>query len=386
MDSKTPKPAVTPVDPAPRKLSYGSARPSRWSGLGSATRRWARDTFSRQQLFAGLKSLAWVAPLTVLIWVYAEREQLARVSSVPVRVEVRSGDPSKVVSLLDPVTGQFAPDQRVTFDLSGPRARVEAVRELLNSGGPGGIAVQVNAPDLPPGRQTVDALLASNDPRFVENGVTLANPTPARLDVLVDKTEVREVPVRVPPDVTNLTDAPVFTPATVKVSGPASVLNGLEAAYADLAALPQIKVPGSHPEVKSIRVTVPNPDPRVTVSPPTVAGSLSVRREDVTYTIRSMGIYVSAPFSLLEDFGVEPAERTLANVTVVGPEDQIALLRNENNPPTYKAVIEVTREDARGDRRMAPVRYEGLPPGVRVSPDDEKRKVEFRLVDRKSIE
>src|SRR5688572_16294126 len=65
---------------AAKPLSYApvAARASRRAYWASATRRWARDTFSREQIISSLKSLAWVAPLTVLIWIYAEREQLAR--------------------------------------------------------------------------------------------------------------------------------------------------------------------------------------------------------------------------------------------------------------------------------------------------------------------
>src|SRR5688500_9862212 len=97
---------------------------------GGAVRRWARGTFTRENLVSGAKTLAWVVPLTVLIWVYAEREQLIPEQSVPIPINVTSGDPSRVVTLLHP------PDKMILADLEGPRSRIDAVRnEFSRSGG-----------------------------------------------------------------------------------------------------------------------------------------------------------------------------------------------------------------------------------------------------------
>src|SRR4051812_28677703 len=75
------------------RLDYAPARSGRVHRGWSATRRWMRDTFSRDQLAAGVKQLMWVAPLTLLIWVYADREQQVPARGVLVPVEVRSTDP-----------------------------------------------------------------------------------------------------------------------------------------------------------------------------------------------------------------------------------------------------------------------------------------------------
>src|SRR4051794_13162755 len=71
-------------------------RSSRWDRNMVAVRRWARDTFNREQFVAGLKQLMWVAPLTILIWIYAEREQQVD-GDVRVTVEVHAGDPKLAV-------------------------------------------------------------------------------------------------------------------------------------------------------------------------------------------------------------------------------------------------------------------------------------------------
>ena len=61
--------------PAPVVIRAAERKPNarRWVAV---VRRWFRDTFSREQLVSALRSLIWVAPLTVLIWIYAESEQV----------------------------------------------------------------------------------------------------------------------------------------------------------------------------------------------------------------------------------------------------------------------------------------------------------------------
>src|SRR3954451_22007031 len=89
-------------------------------------RRWARNTFTRDQIANGLRSLLWVAPLTVLIWIYAEREQsIESKTPVSIPIMVVSTDPQRVVTLKRPADGQ------VSAYLYGPNGRVEAVREKL---------------------------------------------------------------------------------------------------------------------------------------------------------------------------------------------------------------------------------------------------------------
>src|SRR5688500_16422200 len=76
-------------------------RPGLLRRTGTATRRWARDTFNREQIVAGLKQLAWVAPLTMLIWLYAERAQQSE-EMIPVHVRARSSNDKVHLKLVEP--------------------------------------------------------------------------------------------------------------------------------------------------------------------------------------------------------------------------------------------------------------------------------------------
>src|SRR5689334_9844341 len=68
----------------------------------SAAKRSFRDAFGKQQLLDALKAFLWVAPLTILIWIYAEREQLATRKNFRVPVEIRSADPRQVITITSP--------------------------------------------------------------------------------------------------------------------------------------------------------------------------------------------------------------------------------------------------------------------------------------------
>src|SRR4051794_14364070 len=115
-------PATVVIRPAAdRKVSA-----KRWAAI---VRRWFRETFSREQLVSGLRSLVWVAPLTVLIWIYAEREQVDR-ASAQFPIEVRSGAPGQVAHMADSRGGI------VMATIRGPKAKVGQAVEALQAGAP----------------------------------------------------------------------------------------------------------------------------------------------------------------------------------------------------------------------------------------------------------
>src|SRR5215211_3341785 len=95
---------LPPTQPGPRPsspLPYASAARS-WRDDVSAE--WSRfaSGFTRENVVSNLKTLAWVIPLTLLIWIYAEREQVAPAKDVAVPFELQSVDTDRVVSLKPP--------------------------------------------------------------------------------------------------------------------------------------------------------------------------------------------------------------------------------------------------------------------------------------------
>src|SRR5262245_38902503 len=95
----------------------------------ASLRRWAFRTFTVENFISGLKTFAWVAPLTILIWVYAEREQVVvRETTIP--IAVKSTDPNRIVSLRPG-------DESIVASIEGPRLAVDRVSELVTTPGKG---------------------------------------------------------------------------------------------------------------------------------------------------------------------------------------------------------------------------------------------------------
>jgi hypothetical protein len=71
------------------------------------------------------------------------------------------------------------------------------------------------------------------------------------------------------------------------------------------------------------------------------------------------------------------------NVTLIGPPEIIDQMQKPDYDPQPTARLVITAADlaAPGERRSKVVQYD-LPKGVDVSPDDKKKTVEYRVIDR----
>ena len=384
------------ADPSP-KLDYQS-RPSRrraWRDEVSAE--WSRFVagFTRENVISRLKTLAWVVPLTLLIWIYAEREQVRPANDVSVPFELVNSNPDRSVWLMPPQ------DKNLVLELQGPQGRLESVLNDIRGGKePEGLRLEVPA-NLDINREhSIDALpLVRNQRLFVESGIFVIACQPARLRVQVDQLVEREAKIVKAPSAKNL-DA-TFIPPTVKVRGPLSLLEQAEATpqpggetglfvYADLSA-EALKQPGTYklpgPGLPDVLLRKPQKadDERVTiVMPPTrIQATVEVRQADKTLRIASMPVTLDTPDGLLEKYKVTEFRGALQNVTVTGPPHIIDQMEKPDYEPRPKARVLVTQQDV-GERRSKPVKYD-LPKGIDVVEADRNRTVEFRLVDRTTL-
>lgn len=361
------------------------------SGYGS--RRRLNRMFSRERLGDYFRTLLWVAPLTLLIWLYAEREQIATVTDVPVRFDVEANGLRQVATVIRPV------DRTVVVTLEGPRVRLDSLRTRLAGDGPQSVVSIDLPPDVPLGvasRSVVEEL--NRQSLFRLNGVKVVAASPAQFVVEVDELATRELVVVADPSATSLEGVPVFDPPTVKLTGPKSVLDrlteedtsGRPAIRAALHSLGAARLPGEHVNVE-VPLIMPSVvgeavDPsRFSLQPERVRASFRVRQADVALTLPAVPIFPLAPQTLLDEF--RPVfEPTLPNVTVVGPPEIIEALRAGTATRMPRAILELSRDDLPAGRvRRRQVRFD-LPEGVRVSPDDSRREVEFTLVPRQRPE
>jgi hypothetical protein len=369
-----------------------------WSAFLRQTRlqvqhahRGIQSGFTWENFFAALRTLAWLVPLTVLIWLYAEREQVFEIESVPIPITVTAGgDLNLFVEL------QAPQDAVVTAKLNGPRGRLEDIRQrIMPQGSKPTVVLTIDRNHVTPGSlNTIDTAQAlSSNPVFANSGVTVSNCSPAQLKVYVDDYAERVLEVQRPMDVTNLVGTPVFDPRKVTLRGPRRNIELAEqrgpiTVEADFSGL--VGKPGPQ-EVNNVPVVVRPAIQDVTLSPSTVRALFEVRAADVKLKYPSMGVSIEIPQSLQENYKVNCIS-TLPNVELVGPPDQIQLLQQEGAPhPTARITVTV---DALPNKPYtakpgANLTFE-FPPGaedVRVNPETiSNYSIEWTLVDRTPTE
>jgi len=383
----SPEPKLA-SDAEPAALPYESPAIKSWREHFASERRWFSDTFSGDKVVDTLKQLAWVVPLTLLIWVYAEREQITKLPNETIPFELISLDPNKSVRL------RSQQDRNVVVDLEGPRARLQDVlRQLRGGTSPQGLPINVD-PKLSANREHElrTSTLLANHSIFRDNGITVTRSQPDRLIVTVDQLVEEEARVVPQTGIANLEAGSTFEPPTVRVRGPLALIeqakkdaNGQLLVY---ARVPDnlLRTPG---QVDATDLSLDPPpalrdDDRVTLSRSNVDGKLRVRDADVKWTMQSMSISLDQPKSAAEKYQVEYSP-SLSNVTLIGPKDVIDLISKPDYEPKPYAQLRVTSSDVGGERRRK-LRFVELPQGVRVSDEDLNREVAFKLVAKSGVE
>ena len=234
--------------------------------------------------------------------------------------------------------------------------------------------------NVQPGVQEVSADAVAEDSRFAGNGVVLNRLEPQLLRVLVDVLEERDARVALPPNVTNVDNA-VFTPTTVKVTAPRTVLKNAPenlVVYVDPAALQQLK-PGTT-GAQRLPLTLPFQDRNTRLSVGAVDATFDVKQKDVETTLQSIPVWVTYAPGVEEKYKVQ-YDPTTPTVHVVGPADKIKAITDNTFRP--KATFEVSEEKINPgtDKQHAELKYD-LPEGVKVKLEDAKRPVEYTLIPR----
>ncbi|MEM8873910.1 MAG: hypothetical protein AAGD32_06580 [Planctomycetota bacterium] len=306
-----------------------------------------------------LATIVWVAPLTLLIWGVAEREQIVSGEST-VRLDPRSQDTTLSIRM----PGRSTDSVQLTFE--GPRVGVSAVNEfLLETSREGGLVFSVSDA-LPVGEvSTIDLRQALQDERvFSENGVRIVATSPATADVFVDKIVTQVWPVLAETGIDpNLIIT--FEPTGATVVGPQRVLEqSSQRLYVEFPdnALTDV---GTEPRLLD-ELSIVLPDDvaiPLTIDPQRV--DATVRRKATVlenYVIRTMIIRVAKPAAVEGQLRIKVDPFVLNNIEVTGPPEMIARL--ERGEVQGVAVLDVPGNVLPGQRR-ATLRIE-LPNGVRL--------------------
>lgn len=347
--------------------------------IGSGAWR-VRRAFTRDNVVSFLKTMVWVVPLTLLIWIYAEREQLATEDNIPARIDVKSSDPKLVATLMQP-----GGEKTIMLTLRGPRSQLDRVKLELSRNN-AGIPIDVGS-GLEPGKThtlfTLDQVVSN--PMFASNGVAVLDASPKTLNVDVDRLVERQVPVVAPDNVPGLASA-TFTPPTVTVTAPEEKFQSLQGvplvAVAQLVGLPILKQPGDNYAPVSVPISLPPAlqGEHVTFTPDNVKASLVVKQADVSYTLINVPVQIYGSYFALQDAHLSNFRPTLPSVTVVGPPQAIETLKNLPPEAQPVAVVEITHEDTvtPGPKTKTPI-FIKLPDGVHVAKDSADQTVTFTV-------
>lgn len=372
MDDTLEKPKVREDRPAshdPGASSYGEL----WPAFAA----WARHTFSVASLINTLKSLVWVAPLSVMIWIYADRALTPLPVALSIPIVPHSPDPSRIVRLVEPDSG------KVRADLDGPNGSLQPVLKQLESGT---VVADFDVPESAlqtPGNHRIDSALLNELPLFTNNSITVQNIEPTDLVINVDVIQSAQVQVQPAPEGENFVTPPVFEPRKVTVRAPASVITPGLVVYAHLKEAKESLAPGPQ-DLTGIPLSLSTGDTaNVTITPATVSAHVEIKKTDVNGTIPSIPIWATYPPGV-DDTVKATYDTTLSSVVVTGPEDLVRALVNQTYQPSPHATFEVDPKDKTlGVDHTATLVFD-LPKGVQVSPDFAQKTITYRLAERRS--
>jgi hypothetical protein len=327
-----------------RRYADGELRDRLGVGRGSP----GTDNHSkRAKITETVKTLLWVIPLTILIWVYAEREQLQKDEEVSrVAIKLKSTATDRMVMLDNPA-------ETVTLFLNGPKAGINKVREELSETG---LPVEVSDDLRVPfdGEILLSERIARNS-LFANKAVTVVRTKPATVKIKADKKRTVSAKVQMrPDDRVNITDCK-FTPEEVKVDVPDSVAGPTTRPdalpiYADLKALID-KGQGTRSDKVPVVFGVDQGSNLAKWSIPTqyVTATVTINAAK-QLQLKSVPVVARIHAFLLEkdDYYYAFDQKMVRDVTVTGPAKAIDELERrtlKTDKPPVTAVIDITPDD-----------------------------------------
>lgn len=353
----------SPSPSDPQTLTSSARRRAR------ATPAWIRSVryaFSAENVREFITTLALVVPLTVLIWVWAEREQTAEYKPI-LTLNVHALNPSRAMSIVD-ANGDNRP-VNVGVTLVGPKSGVDALRDVINSDASHArITLEVPDDADPTGTHDVNVQpLLDEQKLFREYGVTVRSAEPNTVKVRSDDLVTRDVKVTVPADYAGRVESITSEPATVRIRGAASLIDklaGAGALRADLDVGPIVAIHDADPAAVLPTEMTMRGIAGIAFEPSQVSRVSLKFSAAATIELQTLIVYVSQPSRLNSRVTVEP--NALKSVKISGPSDVLSQLqaKDVDNRPFY-AQIRVDRAD-RGQSGTRTPTIVGLPAGVRV--------------------
>lgn len=361
MEQPSPTTSSRPTPPRARRVSSFGA-------FGRLRQSWL--TVDKLREFG--TTLALVIPLTLLIWVWAEREQNVKSEKRLFILDVRSVDPTKSMSLLR----DGSQSETVSVELTGPRSGLDAVTESMRDPANSRLVIDIADP-FEPSVEPYKILIGSrlnSQPLFESNGVSVIGTEPSSIQMVVDRVVTREVAVTLPPDLQSRVASAEFNPPKVRISGPERIISQLERegkliAELDVSNRPDLNMPKpSAKTVLSNERIKPLDVPGVKFELSQIQWAELVMSQEERGIIRSMPVYVARPAGLEDQYRITVTSATITNIEVVGPKDLIRqLVDADDNGTKHYALLTISRADQGKEGDRLPT-FPTLPSAVRVEP------------------
>jgi len=318
---------------------------------------------SRRRVVEISKTMLVVVPLTLLIWVYAERAQTLS-DSMQINVDLVPADTNLAATIDEPLMAS------IRIDISGPRTQIDEFKRSieLKTTTDGRLAVPM-PPGYSEGEITLDVATLLNSNSFDRAGVKVDKATPSTVRVRLDRYIDREVTVAMPRELTVTLQAVTFEPPRVLVRGPRTTIdadfpNSDSTIPIELSSIASVlSVTGVH-RVESVPLKQ-SPNTRLTIRPQRVNASFEVGSSEREWQIPSVPIAVQRPAGQDGRYTVKlNGPPVITNVRIKGPSSILA--RFESRELKLTPVLKVTQEDVRSDDLTREVDFPELPAGVSV--------------------
>ncbi len=305
-------------------------------------------SFSVTNMWSTLKTIGLVIVITVLIWLWAEAENLRRVTMTP-RLQFPAVSGDLVVRVDDPDWRA----ESVTVRLEGPTAAIDDAERVLRSP----VVITPGVPGFPaePGEHTLRvADLLRQHPELSRIGITITDTQPATIDVRVARLVTRELPVRADLTGIEVEGDVTIRPSTVSVTMPeaaaaaigerGTVGGGAGGAQA-IAVISendrrQLREDGAQTVTASIVLPEVLADfEPVTVTPEQVRVTLRTRKQQDEIVVPSVPVWITMPNTEGTGWDIRVHTPIIRNVTVRGPAAEIAKVRSRELLPIAFVVL-----------------------------------------------
>lgn len=345
-----------------------------------------RSDISRvlRRLAQGARTAAWVAVITVLIWVYADIQFTeTRDARATLRVQA---DRNPALAVLEPEE-----PLPISFRVKGNRHMIDAFLERLAASGS---LLSFNAANLEPLTRHRERLadLLSALPELREGGLEVVLAQPQNLDIFVDTYKTVPATVEFAPSGAEFAQPPPrIEPPRVNLSVPSTLAARLSnEPHLATEALDVGKLPTGQPITRSLAV-IPPDLPGARVEPPKVQVTFQLAQQQAATKALTVPIQVQMPQDWARDdtwakykLLVPPIEEWTRAITFTGPRIYIDQLR-EKHVQAFITLKESDKKDPVATWLERPVQVQVVPTPeapdlhVQVDPREPVKPVSFRM-------